>query len=213
MSQADFARHVGAKPQTITKAINAGKIVKHGTGRTGYIDLKEQLTVAYIESGGKSPVKPKPKPKPRTRKIPRTPPVVDSTPTEQEETPSLPPANLDAVEARATQQDLKSLKMEQELLKLQLGNKEKRGELIRRDTVQGFIHSMHEIDQGSWATLGLKISSDVAAVLGIDDDKLVRKVCDKIDKNVRLVSKQVKREMNKYLKKIGAEKIKKEKKG
>jgi hypothetical protein len=170
-----------------------GKVKLHGTGRAARIDLQDPLTVAYLKAESKSgkppaPAPPKVKPKATAKApasgVPKPPAPV----AEEKNIPPEKPSNEDEVEAYAGSQALKQLKIREELEKLRLKNRESRGELIKRETVQ----------------------ADVAAVLGIDEDALVRKVCDVVDREVLAVLKQVKREQNKFLKKIGAEKITKE---
>jgi hypothetical protein len=217
--------------------VKDGKIKLHGQCRAARIDLECPLTKAYLKAPsnpgkatGATPkqVKQKPTRKKDARPQPKQSATqkkdIESTPEASPQEPSITPAhplpqgepldepvsNAEQVEGYLSDQALKRLKLEEEHEKLKLKNRATRGELIERELVQLYAHKEDEIDNGQWKTLGLKISSDVAAMLGIDDDALVRKVCDLIDKEVLSVLKLVKRERNKFLKKIGAEKIPKE---
>jgi hypothetical protein len=206
LNQAAFARLAGVKPQAITKAINSGKLIKHGKGHAARIRLDDPLTQSYL-NGDREQRK---GPRKGKRTVAPTTPAPPEPIAEEKNIPPASPENMDKVEAYIDNQALKRLKLEQEHEKLRLGNREKRGELIKRETVQAFMHRLHEIDGGQWKTLGLKISSDIAAAMGFDDDGVVRKVCDVVDREVLAVMKQIKREQNKFLKKIGAEKLPKE---
>lgn len=207
MNQTDFAKKIGVTRQAINKAIRTGMLIKHGEGRAAYIDLGCPVTKAYMKASadhraGVQQPKPKaPKPKPRGKTEP-PPPSPD-----QKESPPAAATNMPSVNAFLDKQEAERLKKLQEIEKLTLQNRARRNELIERDAVQEFIQGMHEIDNGQWKTLGLKISSDVAAAFGIDDDQEVRKACDVIDREVLAVLKQIKREQNKFLKSIGAQKL------
>ena len=95
----------------------------------------------------------------------------------------------------------------EQIEKLELENRETRKELIARKFVQRFMDQLYSIHNGQLKTHGLRASSDLAAIFGIEDAALIRRACDKIDKDMLSVLKQIKRDMNKFLKKIGAEKI------
>jgi hypothetical protein len=207
INQTDLANKLKVSRQAINKAIRKGQLVKHGEGRAAYIDLKCPLTVAYMKNGTEQRHgNAQGKPKARTPKPPGKPGKAAPPKTAKESAPESP-SNDESVQAFVSNEAIKKLKIEEELEKLKLNNRKVRGELIERATVQAFVHSMHEIDNGQWKTLGLKISSDVAAKLDIDDDVKVRAICDVIDREVLAVLKQVKRDQNRFLKKIGAEKI------
>ena len=215
INQTDLGRKKGVSRQGIKNAANDGKIIIHGTGRAARIDLECPLTIAYLRAPttpGKATVPAPPTAKPKTIKKKTAPiaPAPDPPVSEEKNIPPDLPANADKVEAFLNKEAVKEKKTQEELEKLKLANQKTRGELIERDTVQDFINGMHEIDNGQWKTLGLKISSKVAAELKIDDDEIVRKVCGVIDAEVLSVLKQIKRDQNRFLKKIGAEKIAKE---
>lgn len=200
ISQANFAKKLKVNRQALTNAFNAGKLVKHGKGRQSYINLDCPLTIAYMKSDsanrhrGKVGV-PASKPDPKSTKKPGK----KSSPA--------PAENDDDVQAYLDKQEIKHLKIKEEHEKLRLANAKTRGELIDRTVIQDFMHKLHEIDNGLWKTLGLKIASDVAAVFGSDDDALVRKVCDVVEKETFNILKQVKDDQNEFLKELGARKL------
>lgn len=212
INQTDIANKLGITRQAINKAIKEGRLKKHGIGRAAYIDLECPLTKAYMKHGteqrhgghtGKhkaSKVKPQGKPK-----EPLPPPPDKKTP------PDLPDNN-ESVNAFKDKQEIERLKKIQEIEKIELHNRRVRGELVERDIIQAFIHAMHEIDNGQWKTLGQKISSDIGAVFENDDDDKIRKAADVVEREVMAILKQIKREQNKFLKSIDAEKIPKAKK-
>ena len=201
--------------QAIKRAANDGKIIIHGKGRAARIDLQCPLTIAYLK-GESNPGKAttltpvRGKGKAIAKKTARTTPEPDPPVSEEKNIPPDSPANADKVEAFLSKEAIKEAKLREEHEKLKLANAKTRGDLVERELLQGFIHRLHEIDNGQWKTLGFKISSDVGAVFGSDDPVLVKRACGIIDAGALSILKQVKREANKFLKKIGAEKIPKE---
>ena len=207
ISQADFARKLKVKPQAITNAINKGKLIKHSKARAAYIDMECPVTVAYIKNASVNRHRGKAGEQARTPLQPRATPA--STSPQKKEPEYAPPspeaqASLGAFQDR---QSIERLKLMEQIEKLELGNREARKELIARKLLQSFMDKLYAIHNGQLKTHGLRASSDVAAIFGIEDDELIRKACDKIDKDMLSVLKQIKLEMNKFMKKIGAEKI------
>lgn len=207
--QARLAEIKNCSRAAIGKAIREDRLILHGDGRAGRVDLECPLTVVYLDGIKVKPSKKKP---PRVKPVNAAPKSDDDyipppSPPKPDEGESQPDINSEKDKSLLEQHEIKKLKVVAELEKLNLNNREKRGELVKRYTVQQFMHRLHEIDNGQWKTLGLKLASSVAAELEIEDEKLVRKVCDVIEKEVLTVLKQVKREQNKFLKKLGAEKL------
>lgn len=216
VTQSRLAVIKGKSRQAVGKAVGDGKVVLHGQGRAARIDLKCPLTIAYLaapSNPGKAtaPTPGKVKPKPGSKKAAPPAPAPPATVADADNIPPDSPTNIRAVEAHMDKQEIERLNKLQATKKLELGNAKTRGDLIERETVQSFIHQMHEIDNGQWKTLGFSISSDIAAVFESDDSAKVKEVCGVVDKAVLLVLKQIKRDANRFLRKIGAEKIAKEK--
>ena len=199
-SQTEFAKKLGVKRQAVNNAVRKGLLVKHGEGRAAYIDLACPMTQAYIKNAsvnrhrGKG-TKPRSKPAPRPPKKKATDPAPPS------------PEAIASADAYNDKQLIERRKLMEQIEKLELENRETRKQLIVRKLVQAFMDKLYAIHNGQLKTHGLRASSDVAAIFGIEDDALIRKACDKIDKDMLSVLKQIKREMNKFMKKIGAEKI------
>jgi hypothetical protein len=203
LNQTDFAKKMKVTRQAVNKAIREGKLILHGKGRASYIDMDCKVTKLYIRNGSINrhiKNKGKPRSKPKTK------------PPKKKEKESAPESTEHDESAQAftdkivTDRDYKRKQTE----KIDLEIKARRGELIERYLVQQFIEGLHIIDNGQWKTLGLKVSADVAAVFGIDDEDKIRAACEVIDKETLAILKQVKRESNKFLKKIGAKQIKKQ---
>ena len=200
ISQVALARKLEITKQAISKALRNGILIKHKVGKVNKVDLNCPKTKAYIKSSTSARhIKQSPKPQSKPKSPPPGKKAIKQAP------PS--PESIANAEAYHDKQEIERLNKLQATRKLELHNAKERGELIKREIVQRFEHRKHEIDNGQWRKLGMKISSDVAAVFGIEDEKLVRKACDVIDREVNLILKQIKREQNKYLKGVGAEKI------
>lgn len=200
INQTDFANKLGIKRQAVNGAINSGKIVKHGSGRAAYIDLNCPLTKAYM----KSPAAQRHTGK-DTKPLPITMPP--SPPEKEIEYAPPSPESIESAKAHHDKQEIERLNKLQATKKLELQNQKSRGELVERDTLELFVNSTYEIDNGLWKTLGLKASTGIAAVFDSDDAEKKREACEVIDKEVFKILKQVKREQNKFLKKLGAEKL------
>lgn len=221
LNQTKFAEELGVSRQAVNKAIRGGLLVKHGSGRGAYIDMDCPLTRAYKKSGSSNrhrskSTKPHSKPKAKsskkhkkksTSKLDGVDKSAEPSTGKPEETSPEPSGNEEAVDAYASKQEVERIKKLKEIDKLDLHNKTTRGQLIPRELVQLFINSMYEIDNGQWRTLGLKIAADIAAALGIDDDEMIRKIADLVDKEALSILKQIKREQKKFLKSIGAKKL------
>jgi len=200
LNQTNFANKLKVSRQAVNKAIKGGLIILHGTGRAAYIDMACPMTKAYIKNAsvnrhrGKS-TKPRSKPAPASTKKKAPEPVPDS------------PEAIASVEAFTDKQTVERRKLMEQIEKLELENRETRKELIGRKFVQRFMDQLYAVHNGQLKTHGLRASSDVAAIFGVEDAALIRKASDKIDKDMLSVLKQIKREMNAFMKKIGAEKI------
>jgi len=199
-SQTKFANKLGIKRQAVHNAIKKGLLVKHGTGRAAYIDMACPMTQAYIKNASVN------RHRGKTTKPQGKPMAVAPKKKAQDPAPPSPEAQASA-EAYNDKQLIERRKLMEQIEKLELENRETRKELIARKPVQAFINKLYAVHNGQLKTHGLRASSDVAAIFGIEDDALIRKACDKIDKDMLSVLKQIKREMNAFLKKIGAEKI------
>ena len=198
--QTKFANKLKVSRQAVNKAIKAGLIILHGTGRAAYIDLACPMTQAYIKNASVNRHRGKgTKPRTKPDKAPPKKKALDPAP------PS--PEAIASVEAFTDNQAVTRRKHMEQIEALELKNKETRKELITRELVQAFMNELLAIHNGQLKTHGLRASSDMAAIFGIEDDALIRKACDKIDKDMLSVLKQIKRTMNKFLKKMGAEKI------
>ncbi len=200
LSQTEFANKLGIKRQAVNNAVRKGLLVKHGAGRAAYIDMECPMTQAYIKNASVNRHRGKGT-KPRS-KLPKGSPIKKAP----EAVPPSPEA-LASAEAFTDKQQIERRKTMEQVEELELKNRVRRKELITRELVQAFINKLYTIHNGQLKTHGLRASSDVAAIFGIEDDALIRKACDKIDKDMLSVLKQIKREMNKFMKKIGAEKI------
>ena len=216
VSQSRLAGIKGKSRQAIGKAVSEGKLILHGKGRAARIDLEHPLTIAYLaapSNPGKATVptpsgaQRKPAKKKAAPPAPAPPPTVPTA----ENVPPASPENIRAAEAYMDKQEIERLNKLQATKKLELHNATTRGDLIERETVQSFIHLLHEIDNSQLKTLGFKVSSDIAAVFGSDDAAKVKETCGLIDAGVMQILKQIKREANKFLKKMGAGKIPKAK--
>lgn len=199
-SQTEFAKKLGIKRQAVNNAIRKGQLIKHGEGRAAYIDTTCPMTQAYIKNAsvnryrGKT-TKPQGKPatpSPQKKKIEQSPPS---------------PEAQASIAVFNDKQIMDRRKLMEQIEKLEIENRESREELFSRKLLQSFMNKLFAIHSGQLKTHGLRASSDMAAIFGVEDDALIREACDKIDKDMMTVLKQIKREMNRFLKKIGAEKI------
>ena len=206
-SQTEFAKKLGVKRQAVNNAVRKGLLVKHGEGRAAYIDMACPMTQAYIKNASVNRHRGKSSGGTRTPREPRSKP--DKAPPKKKAPEPAPPSPeaIASADAYNDKQLIERRKLMEQIEKLELDNRETRKELISRKPVQAFIDKLYAVHNGQLKTHGLRASSDVAAIFGIEDDALIRKACDKIDKDMLSVLKQIKREMNMFLKKIGAEQI------
>lgn len=207
LNQTDFANKLGIKRQAVNNAVRKGQLIKHGQGRAAYVDMACPMTVAYIKNASVNRYRGNAGGDTRTPGKPQS--IPGSTPPPKKEPEQAPPspeaqASLEAFEDK---QSMERRKLIEQIEKLELDNRESRKELFARKLLQSFMDKLYALHNGQLKTHGLRASSDIAAIFGIEDDALIRKACDKIDKDMLAVLKQIKREMNKFLKKVGAEKL------
>jgi transcriptional regulator with XRE-family HTH domain len=201
ISQAEFARMLGVKRQAINKAIREKRLVLHGKGHKSFIKLDDPATKAYIANGSgnrfrQKSVAPKASPK-------KT--VTEAGKSKKGEPISKSQESNDELFKINEENYLIDQKTRQEKLKaLQLSNAIMRGEYVRRDLIEEYVDTLFQIDNSQFKTLGLKTSSDIGAVFGVDDDNKIRHTCDIIENEVYKILKQIKREQIKFLKKLEA---------
>lgn len=93
--------------------------------------------------------------------------------------------------------------------KIDIETQEKRNKLISRELITDIFNQLYTIDTNEWRTLGLNVAPQVAADMGIDDPKKVIKIAENIDKETFATLKRVKKLVNKFLKTIKSEELKK----
>jgi len=113
------------------------------------------------------------------------------------------PANVGAL-SRATTDKLKTI---EQIHALRIKTDKERQELIDRDLVRRLFSKMYLIDTNELKTLADKLPADIAGLAGIDDQKVIMEIGERIEREVYRSLAHIKRLINDLFEEIGAEVI------
>jgi hypothetical protein len=98
---------------------------------------------------------------------------------------------------------LERLKVAESVIKMRVETKAKRQELVSREITAGVFAELASVDTSEFHPLADKISVDVAAKCGVEDEEVILEVKKIINKHVFRALKHRQRLMDDYLQKIG----------
>lgn len=215
ITQSELSRIAGITRQAINKAIEK-ELLKIAPKSRGKINLHSKLTVEYLKknsrqrrngirkkSDGKSSSKKKP-----SNSVTRE----QKAQYEQDEIRKLKgflsqeslQVNLSAISRTAGEK----LLILEKVKSLQIKTERERGDLVSKILITQFIGKLYTIDTNELQILGNKIAPEIAAICGVDNNRIITKVAEKLDKEIFKCLQHIKRLMNDYLTKIKSENIK-----
>jgi hypothetical protein len=224
MKQTKFAELAGVSRAAISKAVKVGKLICEP--KLG-IDAEHPVNLAYLQNQGgvktrknvrdSAPKKSTPAPKPAkktTKKPKKLPPASNKAVSveemehfdigEQEDLFETYDLNGKQFIDRPTAERLKIIEMAREK---QIKREQLRGKLIDRDNVSAVFNMIYKVDTGELRPLGDKLAPELAAICGIDDDKLIKKMNEYIQEEIHTTLEHIKRLVNDGLEKMKVKEI------
>lgn len=207
ITQAKLAHLAGVTPQQITKVIRAKPphvtIVKLPGKAKSYIDLDGHLTAQYLE--GRSPKDPeliKAKQKPGRPKEPGPTDNPYQGDGGYKSTSRNPSGTGEADDAAAT--NLKDRKTQEEILRLEIANDQKRTTLILKESVTTLFGKIHAIDTNQFKTLGPNVNQQIDSIYNETNHLKSKKIVDLFRSLLNLtgIKLEIKKEIESEITKI-----------
>ena len=110
--------------------------------------------------------------------------------------------------ARMQKVDIDKIKSYHQIQKLKVDTAKARDELINKKLIRSVFSKLYEIDMSQFLTLKDKLIPDLSGIAGVNEEATKLQMGERMDEELWKVLKNVKREMNKFLMKIGDDKIK-----
>ncbi len=200
ITKSKFAKRAGVSRAAITKACQAGALVVRPDGK---LDIDNPVNKDYIIRNKNKAKKSKDKPSQNAESSP---------PKAETENAILPfrDVNFEDLSCHLenlTQSSIIKLKDIAHVRQLQVRTKKERQELISRRLISKVFAKLYMIDVNEWRTLGANLAPEIAAVAAIDDNEIIIKVGEIIEKEVFIVLRHVKRIVNDFLKTIEAKEL------
>lgn len=192
VNQTQFAKLCKVSAEAIRKACASGKINIVGEGRKKQIDLNGELTIDYLHDKNSQRTK-SPDDSENHQEIP--PLVSEQTLPEEEssfkiasDVPALPKSSgsdltnidldnlTDEDMLRLRPSHVKMLKDLETTLRTRQNRIKERGDLIDRKLVTKFLGILFTIERNEIVPISEKIPSEIAAILGVEDNELVLKI-------------------------------------
>jgi hypothetical protein len=198
-NMAEFARRCGVTRTTIFKKCNAGIVIKTERGIDPDIPTNreyiERCKMRQAENDKPTSVTTPAKKKPKPRSKPKGGNGTGQDPAEQLSIEQL------------SRSDAERLKVIEQILNYQIKTQKERQELIERALVKRVWAKLYAVDTAELHPLGEKISADLAALFGSDDNEAKLKAKQLVDRHVFNALQHIKRLMDDFLKKVGEEEI------
>ncbi len=197
ITKSRFSKRAGVSRAAITRACQSGALVVRPDGK---LDPENPVNRDYIVRNKNKDRKPKDKSSQDAKSSPAEPEIKNF---------ALPSENMSGDELKHYLEDLsqnsvEKLKTITQIRQLQVKTKKERQELISRKLISKVFAKLYMIDVNELRTLGANLAPEIAAIAAIDDDEIIIKVGEAIEKEVFTVLQHVKRIINDFLKTIEA---------
>ena len=201
-TKTNFAKRAGISRQAVYKLLNEGKLT---VGSTGKLDVMNKTNLEYLSSKKGGLIPNSKKPKKQAIKEGKADRKTTNQPTKDNNDGIVElQGDLNTI-SHASANKLKTI---ESIRKIQIANDAARLELVSRESVKKVFSKLYQIDINQLRTLGPNLSPDIAALIGTDDNEIMLKISDLVDKEVFVILKQIKRLLNDFLKDIKSEGIK-----
>ena len=208
VNKSKFSKLAGVSRVAITKACKNGALVVRPDGKLDpenpvnqdYVKRNQSKSRKNKQAIAKSKEQSKPKQK-TTIKSDKEPQSVS------ELVNNLDIESVNVILGSLVPSDLNKLKVVEQIRKLQVETQKVRQELVARLLVQKVFAKLYMIDVNEWRTLGANLSPEIAAIAGIDDNEVIIKIGEVIEKEVFVILQHIKRIMDDFLKSIEGDKV------
>jgi membrane-associated HD superfamily phosphohydrolase len=198
VTQAKFAKEADVNRSSINRAISAGSLVVRPDGK---LDTDNPVNQDYIRRCNDKKSQKRPTPK-------------EITKDDIEQTGEIDndlDFSIDSIEDSALENlsrtSLEKIKIAENIKQTRVKTQKERLKLVDRETVQKVFSKLYMVDVNMWRTLGANLSPEIASIAKIDDNEIIIKVGEVIEKEVFVILGHVKRTMNEFLLEIEAEEI------
>lgn len=210
LNKKQFAELAGVSRAAVGQACKAGALVIRPDGK---LDIDTPVNKSYIEKHqAKARANKSKQSQSKTSSAAKQQPGISKEPQQIIEELLLPPENLGFdglsryLEA-LSRGSADKLKIIEQIRQLQVKTKKERRELISRDLVSKVYAKLYMIDVNEWRALGANLTPEIAACASIDNNEVMIKIEQVIEKEVFVILQHVKRTMNDFLKEIEAKEL------
>lgn len=197
-SVVDFAKIVGISRQAINDLCKRGDLRRVEKK----IDTDDPVNAAWIQARLTCPPPPHP---PGRWGTPPPPPPADDVGYAGFDLDGILNGTVDL--RTVAKVDVEKYHKLEAMLKIRVEREQRRGDLVDRKLVQTVFAKLFTIDSNEWCTLGAKLAAEIAGLFESSDPALVLRVEKLIDTATRKTLAHVKRTLDDFLVKIGAEGI------
>ena len=188
ISKYEFAKRVGEDRNMIARAIDSGKI---DSDKSGKINYTTEIIKWYTAKDEEQPVQVLPA---GENEIPDY--LKDISDSGQ----------LTFQQAKGMSKiELEKIKIYESIKKIRMETESKRNQLIARKMIRIVFGKIYEIDTNQFLTLKNKIIPEISGIMGCTDSAKLLESEKIVDSNIWETLKNVKFELDKFLKKIGDE--------
>jgi hypothetical protein len=102
-----------------------------------------------------------------------------------------------------SKRDLEKIKIYEQVKEIKTKAEQRREGLIDKKLVRTIFGKLYEIDMNQFIPMKEKLIPDLAAIFGVKDESVKLKAGKRLDDELWKILGNVKREMNKFLNKVG----------
>jgi hypothetical protein len=197
VKQSELAEIAKVKRQAISYAVKHDKLRTYSD--TNKINLDDPLTVTYLKNDSGNRQKAQAKSKKERGVKPRRKSKIKIT--GPEDTPDYE-ISSDNPDERVQKLYWDIRKTKEAALKIEIERDKARGRLINRYLVQRVFAKLYTVDTNELLPLKDRLSSEIAAMIGVDDPELILKINKRIEKELYKALKHIKRLMDDFLESI-----------
>ncbi len=198
VAKAKFAKLSTVNKSSITRAIAAGSLVIRPDGN---LDTDNPVNQDYIRRCNDKKAQPEPTPKASPKNN-----TTQNNKTVSDLDISTDSLAIDVLKA-LSKSSIDKLKVIEQINQIRVKTKKDRLELVERKLVEKVFSKLYMVDVNMWRTLGANLSPEIASIAKIDDNEIILKVGEIIEKEVFVILQHVKRTMNDFLVEIEASEI------
>ncbi len=200
INKSKFSKRAKVSRAAITRACQSGALVIRPDGK---LDTDNPVNRDYIVRNQSKNKKSKDGSSQATEPSPATPEKKESIFLSGDMDFDKLNHNLEALSISS----IDKLKVISQTRQIQIKTKKERQELISRELISKVFAKLYMVDVNELRTLGANLAPEIAALAAIDDDEIIIKVGEAIEKEVFAVLQHIKRIVDDFLKTIKAKEL------